>query len=201
MPDVKSLRDYAAGGGLEIAKSIISKKMVVIAFAFSSLLITGGYLWKSGLAKQAVSGIAVAYEEQERRVQTQQNAAALKARIEAEKLIKTEALRNLPVDNRPLLMFRGQQKTLTLDLKTDCWSRKIEVPSGERLKFWIDVSPANGHYIWFEEDREPVEVGIVGANFGQKRGVFWLLGKAEGQTAKIEIESMPKTLKDVKSPW
>ena len=108
-------------------------------------------------------------------------------------------LRRLPVDTRPPLEFRGLQKSLTIDLKSGMWSRKVILPNG-KLRFSISVQPPNGYYIWFESDERPIEIKADGTGLSAKRA-FWLIGKEDGQKAEVNVDYLPLTMEDLKTPW
>ncbi len=180
------------------------KKLTIVGLMIGSALMTAGYLQKSGAAARTKRTITGWYAEREYQNAAEEAAIRRQKEAEAQARAKHDALCGLPVDNGPPLEFRGQLKKVSTVLRTGVWSRKIVVPMGQYgAHFSIEVNPhEKGYYIWFEEDKDPIELGNRGETLpGIKSGKFWLLGKEEGQTATVEYELKKATLKDVKNPW
>ena len=98
--------------------------------------------------------------------------------------------RGLPVSVAPVLFFEQGQRSVTVQLRADMWSREIETPADSR-DYRITVEPRLGYLILFKDGTvaeivsgdEQLEV----YDFGVRRGIFRLLGNSNGQTATVTI--------------
>ncbi len=168
----------------------MSKKLTAVLMIVASLLITGGFLWKSGTLQATAKSMAERHREDQARQRAAADAeCARKNQAEAWQK-RCEQLRHLPVDGRAAISFHGLQKTLECELRPDRWSREIRLP--EKYVSWtINVSPEDGHLLWFDGEAEPVELNKDDPprNLGPRPGSFRILGKTAGQKAKITFEA------------
>lgn len=96
--------------------------------------------------------------------------------------------RVLPKSAAPVLYFEKGQRSVTVQLRADMWSREIETPC-DSLDYRITVEPRLGCLVLFKDgtvaelQSDQLEV----SDFGVRRGIFRLLGNSNGQTATVKI--------------
>ena len=97
----------------------------------------------------------------------------------------------IPKSPETVLYFQKGQRGVTVNLRTDQWSRVISTPTDpvRHVDYCIDVNPPIGFYVLFGDGRiEDVRADQKEVtNVGFCRGVFRLLGKSSDQTAVITI--------------
>ena len=97
------------------------------------------------------------------------------------------------------VLYVELEKPVTLQLKTDEWSREIVIPqdSSRTVRFYINGEPREGYYRWLSLDGRilnilPAAEQRVVPNAGSSiaNRVFRLLGKKPNQTATITTETI-----------
>lgn len=103
---------------------------------------------------------------------------------------KPTVLRDLPKSAAPVLCFEKGQRSVTVQLRADMWSREIETPDDSR-DYRITVEPRIGCLVLFNdgtvEEFKPGQEQLEVNDFGIRRGIFRLLGNSNGQTATVTI--------------
>lgn len=97
----------------------------------------------------------------------------------------------IPKNPEPVLYFKKDQKGVTINLRTDQWSREIATPTDpvRKVDYLIDVNPPVGFYILFKDGSvEEIRADQKEmTDFGFRRGIFRLLGKSSDQTATVTV--------------
>ncbi len=176
----------------ELAKAnpLVSKKNILIGLAIGSLLMTVGFLSKSGVFSKAKTAIVGWWTAMGR--ETYRAADFVPASTTPAVNDSFARLRQFPLDERPPAVFRGLQKTVTVELKADEWSREITVP--DRKLWWrLEVDPTDGYYMLFADSQivERLPTDTSERDLSSYRLPFRLLGKKPNQTAKVEIFTKP----------
>ena len=97
----------------------------------------------------------------------------------------------IPKSHESVLYFKKGQQGVTINLRTDQWSRVIATPTDlvRIVDYRLDINPPIGFYILFGDGQmEEVRADQKEVtNFGFRRGTFRLLGKSPDQTAVVTI--------------